>query len=401
MSTNTIPPGSRIGLPNKGATRTEYFERDNKNFRWRAVSGITRDVENRGNGAGAGWKALKNILCFGYKPTNDIRHRIWNVCIAVVLLVFTLPVFAVLFVTIALDSGRPVIYKGLRLGKDRKRFYIYKFRTLRPQAKWVTADQVLPSRSALETRAGKILRETRLDELPQLWNVLKGDMNLFGPRPVRPKIAQLNAGRILNYEARFSVRPGLIGHVQTFMPHRASKRLRTYYNQILIKRPACAWKEAIFLILVASVAALKLGTILSRRLALMTRRGRFRELRATHRATPRDVTVYAVNPDQQLMRWGKLQDINDEAFTFQSDIDLPERSYKVILQGSNSTSLKARRAVCHAQITQISYPQNGSAEGLVGERPKGFRYLAKYTPASELQACLIDRHFASKSFISL
>jgi lipopolysaccharide/colanic/teichoic acid biosynthesis glycosyltransferase len=382
------------------------LRRPDTDFSRTTVSGFVRDIEGWSPDAGVYSRILRAVFCFGYRPTNDVRHRIWNVSVAAALLLVTLPLFVVLLVTIALDSGRPVIYKGLRLGKDRKPFNIYKFRTLKPQAKGVTANQVLPERSSLETRTGKILRETRLDELPQLWNVIKGDMNLFGPRPVRREIAELYAAQIPNYEARFSVKPGLIGHVQTFMPHRAPKRLRASYNYKLIRRPTSPWKEVVFAAMVSFVALAKLGSMLTKRLGLVLRRGQIQELRATQRATPQHVTVQMVNADKKLVPIGQLQDINDEAFSFWSDVDLKEspdqkNPYRIVLQRRTPITGKHRRAVCDVSVKRVSYLRNGAANGTKGAHLESHLYLAKYVPVSEFHGCLIDLYFANRSFISL
>lgn len=388
------------------ATPSGYFRRPDSDYGRKTISRFVRDFEDWRPDVSAYSRKLGRVFRFGYRPANNTRHRIWNVSIAAALLLFTLPIFVILFVTVALDSGRPVIYKGLRLGKNRKLFYIYKFRTLKPQAKSVTADRVLPVRSSLETRSGKILRETRLDELPQLWNVLKGDMNLFGPRPVRQEIVEIYADRIPNYETRFSVRPGLIGHVQAFMPHRAPKRLRASYNYKLIGRPTSPWKEFVFMAMVSFVALAKLGSMLTKRLSLVLRRGQVQELRATPRATPRHVTVHMSNGDDQLVPIGQLQDINDEAFSFWSDVKLKDspfqkNSYRIVLQKRTPITGRRRFAICEASVKRVSYLRNRATNGTKGGHPESHLYLAKYVPVSEFHGCLIDRHFANRSFISL
>lgn len=406
MSTNAIPPGDRIDLPDQGIMPSEYFRKPDTGFRQMTISRFVREFEGRSPFAGFYSRFLRSFFCFGYRPTNDVRHRIWNVSIASVLLLFTLPIFVVLFVTIALDSGSPVIYKGLRLGKDRKPFHIYKFRTLQPQTNGVTASQVLPERSSFETRTGKILRETRLDELPQLWNVINGDMNLFGPRPVRREIAELYAAQISNYEVRFSVRPGLFGHVQTFMPHRAPKKLRALYNNKLVKRPTSPWKEFVFAAVVSFVALAKLVSMLTKRLTLVLRKRQLQELRATQRATPQQVTVHMENANKRLVQIGQLQDINDEVFSFRSNVDLGEipcqkGSYRIVLQRRSPITGKHRRAICDVVVNQVSHLRNGAAKGTKGDCLESHLYLAKYVPVSEFHGCLMDRHFANRAFISI
>ena len=138
----------------------------------------------------------------------------------------------------------------------------------------------------------------------------------------------------------------------------------------------------------------------------MLRRGQLQELRATQRATPQHVMVHMVDADQRLVPIGRLQDINDEAFSFRSDVDLKEspyqeKSYRLVLQRRVPITGKHRRAVCDASVKRVSYLRNGAANGTGGDHPEGHLYLAKYVPVSALHGCLIDRHFANRSFVSL
>jgi lipopolysaccharide/colanic/teichoic acid biosynthesis glycosyltransferase len=200
----------------------------------------------------------------GYRVRNETRYRIWNACLALAILVIMLPLMAVITLALAVTQGNP-FYRGIRLGKDRRVFHIYKFRTLVPEAATATATRVLRSDTSLTTPLGGFLRDVRLDELPQLINVIRGDMNLCGPRPVRPAIASICEVQIPNYGDRFRVRPGMIGHPQVFMSHGTPKRIRSAYHRILMRRPANVTCElALMAITVLSLLA-KLGRKLGRR----------------------------------------------------------------------------------------------------------------------------------------
>lgn len=155
---------------------------------------------------------------------------------------------ALVALVILVTSGRPIFYRGDRYGLGRDIFQIYKFRTLKIGAEQSIGDATVKDSSDLVTPIGKFFRKTRLDELPQVWNVVRGDMNLVGPRPVRPIIAARYEEEIPNYDRRFQVRPGIVGHVQIFMPHGASKRFRARYNNILLNRDVNVLGE-IYLIL--------------------------------------------------------------------------------------------------------------------------------------------------------
>ena len=120
MSSRAAPPGGPMGLPKMETTSSEHFRRLHLGFLRTTISRFVQNIAGWRPNAGVYSSVLRCVFCFGYRPKNDIRDRIWNLSTATMLLVFTLPIFAVLFITIALDSGRPVIYKGLRLGKKRK-----------------------------------------------------------------------------------------------------------------------------------------------------------------------------------------------------------------------------------------------------------------------------------------
>ena len=174
----------------------------------------------------------------GFAPDHPRLHRIYNFVIGLLLLLTALPLLAFLMLAVFATQGWKVFYRGKRVGKDGHLYDIIKFRTLdERRAREMTADCVLPAGSGIETPLGSFLRETRLDELPQLLNVVLGDMNICGPRPVRPEMAVIQRLEINNYDMRFAVRPGLIGHTQAYMHHGTSKALRARYNNVLCRAP--------------------------------------------------------------------------------------------------------------------------------------------------------------------
>ena len=128
------------------------------------------------------------------------------------LVVLAVPMAAVA-VAVRLDSPGPAIYRQVRVGKGGRPFAICKFRTMRwdaeaAGARWADADD------ERATRVGRVLRRHHLDELPQLWNVLKGDMSLVGPRPERPAFCELFEERLQGWGQRTLVRPGITGLAQ-------------------------------------------------------------------------------------------------------------------------------------------------------------------------------------------
>ncbi len=122
------------------------------------------------------------------------------------------PILLILCIAIKIDSKGPVIFKQKRVGKNKSRFYIYKFRTMKVDTPQETPTHLLSNPDFFITRVGKFLRKTSLDELPQLFNILKGDMAVIGPRPALWNQYDLIEERD-KYHAN-DIRPGLTGLAQ-------------------------------------------------------------------------------------------------------------------------------------------------------------------------------------------
>lgn len=138
--------------------------------------------------------------------------------VAVVMLVVSLPVLLMLGAMQKVTSPGPVLYSQIRLGKEGRRFRIYKLRTMNHQSEAGTGPVWSSPCDPRVTRVGRWLRDTHLDELPQLWNVVRGEMSLFGPRPERPEIAEQIERWLPEYRDRLAVRPGIAGLAQVILP---------------------------------------------------------------------------------------------------------------------------------------------------------------------------------------
>jgi lipopolysaccharide/colanic/teichoic acid biosynthesis glycosyltransferase len=149
----------------------------------------------------------------GLKPDGAVA-RWWQVLIAAVGLLLTLPISLCIALATKLTSRGPVLYRGTRIGRNMEPFGIYKFRTLLVDAEARIGARLLTPGDPLYTPIGRFLKRTKLDEIPQLLNVLRGDMNLVGPRPIRPIFLATSMREIQNYAARFVVRPGMTGLAQ-------------------------------------------------------------------------------------------------------------------------------------------------------------------------------------------
>ncbi len=143
-----------------------------------------------------------------------IVRRALSIVISLIGLVLALPLLPLIVLAIRLDSRGPVFYTQRRVGKGGRTFKVVKFRTMRQDAEAANGAQWAGDNDPRVTRVGKFLRSSRLDEIPQLWCVLKGDMAFVGPRPERPEFIEWLSNQIPYYSVRHMVRPGITGWAQ-------------------------------------------------------------------------------------------------------------------------------------------------------------------------------------------
>ncbi len=161
---------------------------------------------------------------FNISPTRRLIKRAFDVVVALLVLVVTWPLMLLTAIAIRLESGRgaPVLYHQERVGENGKLFQVIKFRSMAIDAerdgvaRWAAKDD------NRVTRIGRFIRKVRLDELPQLWNVFRGDMSIIGPRPERPQFVDDFNTRIRYYWLRHCVKPGLTGWAQLRYTYGAS-----------------------------------------------------------------------------------------------------------------------------------------------------------------------------------
>lgn len=164
------------------------------------------------------------IFSDGFKKSwvSIVTKRLLDMMASLILLIMMLPVMLLVAIIIKLNSKGPVLFKQERLGIDGEIFTLLKFRSMRENAESNSGPVWAKEDDDRVTRIGKIIRKTRLDELPQLINVLKGDMSFVGPRPERPFFVQQLKEKIPYYSLRESVRPGVTGWAQICYPYGAS-----------------------------------------------------------------------------------------------------------------------------------------------------------------------------------
>ncbi len=192
------------------------------------------DIISKCNGSPVGLKIVPDLydIISGQARTNQIygfplinispqlmpaweefAKRMMDVIAATAVCVVGLPLWVIIGVAIKVESDGPIIYKQERVGKDGVRFHILKFRSMRDDAE-KAGPQWAHRRDPRITRVGYLLRKLHLDEIPQLWNVLRGQMSLVGPRPERPMFVEQLSTEIPMYPRRLKVRPGITGWAQ-------------------------------------------------------------------------------------------------------------------------------------------------------------------------------------------
>jgi exopolysaccharide biosynthesis polyprenyl glycosylphosphotransferase len=164
------------------------------------------------------------IFSSGFRKTRLLLvvKRVVDIAVAFIGLTLALPILGLLAVAVKLSSPGPVLYRQARVGQHGRIFHVYKLRSMRADAEAGTGAVWARRNDDRVTPIGRWMRRTRLDEIPQLWNVLLGNMSFVGPRPERPEFVRLLTERIPFYTQRHVVKPGLTGWAQVRYTYGAS-----------------------------------------------------------------------------------------------------------------------------------------------------------------------------------
>jgi lipopolysaccharide/colanic/teichoic acid biosynthesis glycosyltransferase len=320
--------------------------------------------------------------------------------VALLLLAIAAPAMILVGALIWIFDGRPILYHGDRLGQHKRVFSIHKFRTLRVGAEeGLLKSDLLNHRHALETRLGRFLRNSRLDELPQLVNIVRGEMSFVGPRPVRPAVYARYCARIPDYDRRFMAPPGLMGRSQLFTPHSTPKRIRALLDNRHLACRRRALDEAMLILLASSHLAwngLRLSLApLTHALRRWNGRGKLLEERALLRVRVHNGLVDVDGPEGVVAHHCRLIDMNEEMLliAISEGTEIPNGPLKLRLHTTLrcvGRGRKRKTAYCEGvlQVTRPPARKGGSRLAVIA-----------YDPVSNLHAYIIDQYLLRKSIL--
>jgi len=314
-----------------------------------------------------------------------------NILVACLLSIPALAVvgtFYALHLLVRKRSRVSFLYSGVRLGRDFKPYTMYKIRTLREDFEFENEGVILPPGSERELPLGKFLRDSRLDELPQLWNVIRGDMNLVGPRPLRPVVYEQLRKELSNCDTRFRVKPGLTGYAQFLTPSHTPKRIRFAIDNYYINRGPRRGRDLFLIGWTIWEVLRKVIKTLSRRVltrwVIFRNRGHGLEERKMTRHRSRHMWIQLTNVefsdrDQPLI---KINDINPRAVSFISSRELqPKELLYFYLVGCKECEVDIRKKARCGGYVYKSYPARD-----------GTRYVVFYEPVSPRHRYLVDHY---------
>ncbi len=333
----------------------------------------------------------------GYdKSSGGLKIELFNIIVAATILVLLAPLFIFITLLILIREGRPVFYRGERLGKSKNPFIMYKFRTLAPDAESKIQGDTIGRRTDLITPTGKFLRDTRLDELPQLWNVLRRDMNLVGPRPVRRAVYESMCLDIPGYDKRFAARPGVIGFSQLFTPHCSPKKLRSHIDNILLHRQQSLRWSVQALMLTAWFMSkrffLDIVKLLSENILRQRVLRRYREKRRFDRVCQKQaVVLFRGEGCRDKKTLGEIVDINPEALRLRmGSRTMAMLPKQLILQVETRKLGRKGRKTKHAGCNGHIYRQTKLDDGR-------HEYIIMYKAKTPLNDYFVHQYFLHES----
>jgi len=336
----------------------------------------------------------------GYLKVSTALNRVFDIAMSLCLLTCALPAMVIIGIVNWVCYGRPIFYCGERLGKDKVPFPMYKFRSMALGADRKIGQHILDSNLEHITPFGQFLRFTRLDELPQLFNILRGDMMFVGPRPLPPILYEAVCKQIRGFDKRFAIKPGLIGYSQLFTPHGSPNKIRSLIdNRYLYIAQRFPWD--FFLVVFTIVAVLKntlVRSVVFVKDAIARRvLKQYREKRKLARIRPEGAVLlqpFVGNGKGQEPETARIVDINEGALLVFSRTPLAgERiAFQMRIVKKNRRGIPVvKTAHCSGSVVR-NYAVND------GGRPEeGQASVIRYIPLSQLSNYVVHQYFLRES----
>ncbi len=327
----------------------------------------------------------------GSTQRSGFFDRVFNLLLACLLIIPALLVvgmFYAVHLMVKKDSRTSFFYSGVRLGRNRKPFAMHKIRTLRIDSGFEEMGEILQPDTRRELPLGKLLRDSRLDELPQLWNVIRGDMNLVGPRPLRPMVYEHLRQELSNCDSRFRVKPGMTGYAQFLTPSHTPKRIRFAIDNYYINQGPRPWRDLFLIIWTIREVFRKAIQNLSRRVItrwkIFRNRGHGVEQRQMTRYRSKHIWIQLTNVDFSDHKQPaiKIYDINPRAVSFISTRELQRKEmlYFYLVGCKECETGVKKKARCGGYVYKTHSARNGT------------RYVVFYEPLSPRHRYLVDHY---------